>query len=55
MPQQVERAFTYRRSTAANTAGPVDIVWSRPSPEGVEPTTATVSQDRAGRWSVSMP
>ncbi|MFD8148831.1 RNA-guided endonuclease InsQ/TnpB family protein [Streptomyces sp. NPDC059708] len=28
--------------------------WSRPLPEGEEPTTVTVSRDPAGRWFVSM-
>jgi putative transposase len=35
-------------------AGPLDIHWSRPLPEGSEPTTATVSRDGAGRWFVSL-
>jgi putative transposase len=29
-------------------------VWSRPLPEGAEPSTVTVSQDAAGRWFVSI-
>lgn len=33
---------------------PLDIVWSRPLPAGVEPTTVTVSRDSAGRWFVSL-
>ncbi|HWE88613.1 MAG TPA: RNA-guided endonuclease TnpB family protein [Pseudonocardiaceae bacterium] len=33
---------------------PLDIVWSRPLPEGAKPSTVTVSQDSAGRWFVSM-
>ncbi|MFE6842791.1 RNA-guided endonuclease InsQ/TnpB family protein [Streptomyces sp. NPDC057686] len=33
---------------------PLDIVWSRPLPHGVEPTTVAVSRDRAGRWHVSI-
>jgi putative transposase len=32
----------------------LSIVWSRPLPEGVSPSTATVSQDAAGRWFVSL-
>ena len=49
-------AFTWRegRLTLAKTAGPLDIRWSRPLPEGAEPTTATVSRDAAGRWFVSL-
>ncbi len=40
--------------TLAKMAGPLDIVWSRPLPEGAAPSTVTVSQDAAGRWFVSM-
>ncbi|MFI0768062.1 RNA-guided endonuclease InsQ/TnpB family protein [Streptomyces sp. NPDC021218] len=49
-------AFTWRdgRLTLAKTAGPLDIRWSRPLPEGAEPTTVTVSRDAAGRWFVSL-
>jgi putative transposase len=32
----------------------VNIVWSRPLPQGVKPSTVTVSQDAAGRWFVSL-
>ncbi|WP_405875849.1 RNA-guided endonuclease InsQ/TnpB family protein [Streptomyces sp. NBC_00005] len=49
-------AFTWRdgQLTLAKMAGPLDIRWSRPLPEGTEPTTATVSRDAAGRWFVSL-
>ncbi|MDV9171123.1 RNA-guided endonuclease TnpB family protein [Streptomyces sp. W16] len=49
-------AFTWRdgRLTLAKMAGPLDIRWSRPLPEGSEPTTATVSRDSADRWFVSL-
>jgi putative transposase len=49
-------AFTWRdgRLTPAKMAEPLDIRWSRPLPEGAEPTTVTVSRDSAGRWFVSM-
>ncbi|MGV4928476.1 transposase (plasmid) [Streptomyces sp. BHT-5-2] len=49
-------AFRYRngRLTLAKMREPLDIVWSRPLPEGASPSTVTVSQDSAGRWSVSM-
>ncbi|MFD0510016.1 RNA-guided endonuclease InsQ/TnpB family protein [Streptomyces aureus] len=30
------------------------IAWSRPLPEGMSPSTVTVSQDAAGRWFVSL-
>jgi putative transposase len=48
--------FRYRdrRLTLAKMREPLDIVWSRQLPEGVEPTTVTVSRDSAGRWFVSM-
>ncbi|WTL65252.1 transposase [Streptosporangium sp. NBC_01495] len=49
-------AFTYRggRLTLAKMDGPLDIVWSRPLPEGAQPSTVTVSKDAAGRWFVSI-
>lgn len=40
--------------TLAKMSEPLDIVWSRPLPEGAEPTTVTVSRDPAGRWHVSI-
>jgi putative transposase len=49
-------AFRYRDGalTLAKMAEPLDIRWSRPLPEGAEPTTVTVSRDCAGRWHVSL-
>lgn len=49
-------AFRFRdgRLTLAKMHEPLDIVWSRPLPAGVSPSTVTVSQDSAGRWFVSM-
>jgi putative transposase len=49
-------AFQWREGklTLAKMADPLDIRWSRPLPEGVEPTTVTVSCDSAGRWFVSL-
>ncbi|MER6081222.1 RNA-guided endonuclease TnpB family protein [Streptomyces sp. NPDC001833] len=49
-------AFTWHdgKLTLAKMAGPLDIRWSRPLPEGAEPTTVTVSRDSAGRWFVSL-
>jgi putative transposase len=49
-------AFRYRDGelTLAKMAEPLAIVWSRRLPEGVEPSTVTVSRDSAGRWFVSM-
>ena len=48
--------FRYRdgRLTLAKMTEPLDIVWSRPLPEGATPSTVTVSQDAAGRWFVSL-
>ena len=40
--------------TLAKMVEPLAIVWSRPLPDGAEPSTATVSRDAAGRWFVSM-
>ncbi|WP_327714545.1 transposase [Streptomyces sp. NBC_00490] len=49
-------AFTWRdgQLTLAKMAGPLDIRWSRPLPEGAQPSTVTVSRDAAGRWFVSL-
>jgi putative transposase len=49
-------AFAYRDGLLklAKMSEPLDIVWSRPLPDGVEPSTVTVSRDRAGRWFVSL-
>ncbi|WP_405976125.1 transposase [Streptomyces sp. NBC_00988] len=49
-------AFTWRdgQLILAKMAGALDIRWSRPLPEGTEPTTVTVSRDAAGRWFVSL-
>jgi putative transposase len=49
-------AFRWRsgQRTLAKMTEPLDIRWSRPLPEGVEPSTVTVSCDPAGRWFVSI-
>ncbi|WP_020547731.1 RNA-guided endonuclease InsQ/TnpB family protein, partial [Nonomuraea coxensis] len=49
-------AFRWRdgRLTLAKMNAPLNIVWSRPLPEGAEPSTVTVSRDAAGRWFVSL-
>lgn len=49
-------AFKYRDGmlTLAKMKDPLAIVWSRPLPAGMEPSTVTVSQDSAGRWFVSL-
>ncbi|MGW3099616.1 RNA-guided endonuclease InsQ/TnpB family protein [Streptomyces sp. NPDC001102] len=49
-------AFRFRdgKITLAKMTEPLDIVWSRPLPEGASPSTVTVSKDAAGRWYVSL-
>ncbi|MBP2321991.1 putative transposase [Kibdelosporangium banguiense] len=49
-------AFRWRdgQLTLAKMDQPLAIVWSRPLPEGTEPSTVTVSRDSAGRWFVSI-
>jgi putative transposase len=46
--------FRYRdgKLWLAKMDAPLDIRWSRPLPEGAEPSTVTVSRDAAGRWFV---
>ncbi|MEU1898869.1 RNA-guided endonuclease TnpB family protein [Nocardiopsis dassonvillei] len=48
--------FRYRggQLTLAKMTVPLDVVWSRPLPEGARPSTVTVSRDTAGRWFVSL-
>lgn len=48
--------FRYRDGllTLAKMAEPLNVVWSRPLPDGVAPSTVTVTQDAAGRWFVSL-
>jgi putative transposase len=49
-------AFRYRGGTLtlAKMTEPLDIRWSRPLPQGAEPSTVTVSRDAAGRWFASL-
>ncbi|MEV6712949.1 RNA-guided endonuclease TnpB family protein [Lentzea sp. NPDC051208] len=49
-------AFRFRDGvvTLAKMTEPLDIVWSRPLPEGAAPSRVTVSRDAAGRWFVSL-
>jgi putative transposase len=49
-------AFRWRdgRLTLAKMDAPLNIVWSRPLPQGAKPSTVTVSRDAAGRWFVSL-
>ncbi|MFC6580866.1 RNA-guided endonuclease InsQ/TnpB family protein [Planomonospora parontospora] len=46
--------FESGRLTLAKMTAPLDIVWSRPLPEGRSPSTVTVSRDSASRWFVSL-
>jgi putative transposase len=48
--------FRYRDGQVflAKMDAPLDIRWSRPLPEGTEPSTVTVSRDAAGRWHISI-
>ena len=48
--------FTFRdgQLKLAKQSEPLDIRWSRPLPEGADPSQVTVSRDRAGRWFVSL-
>ncbi|MGW1680982.1 RNA-guided endonuclease InsQ/TnpB family protein [Saccharopolyspora sp. NPDC002376] len=52
----MKRAYKYRdgQLTLAKMREPLNIVWSRPLPQGAEPTTVTVSRDNADRWFVPM-
>ncbi|RVX37939.1 putative transposase [Nonomuraea polychroma] len=49
-------AFRWRdgRLILAKMDTPLNIVWSRPLPDGAQPSTVTVSRDAAGRWFVSL-
>jgi putative transposase len=49
-------AFRWRdgQLTLAKMTEPLRIVWSRPLPDGAEPSTVTVSRDSAGRWFCSI-
>ncbi|OQS13214.1 transposase [Nocardia donostiensis] len=49
-------AFTYRdgRIELAKQAEPLNIRWSRPLPEGTQPSQVTVSKDSAGRYHISI-
>ncbi len=38
----------------AKCGEPLDIRWSRPLPEGADPSSVTVSRDAAGRWHISI-
>ena len=48
--------FTYRdgQLKLAKQTEPLDIRWSRPLPEGADPSQVTVSRDSAGRYHISI-
>jgi putative transposase len=48
--------FTYRNGQIklAKQAEPLNIRWSRPLPEGAQPSQVTVSRDSAGRYHISI-
>ncbi|KUM74614.1 RNA-guided endonuclease InsQ/TnpB family protein [Streptomyces curacoi] len=46
--------FKVKKKFRAKMAAPLDIVWSRPLPDGATPTTVTVIRDSGGRWYVSL-
>jgi putative transposase len=54
--EYTKSAFTWDGKVLrlAKMEDPLDIRWSRPLPEGVTPTTVTVSKDTAGRYFVSL-
>ena len=54
--EYTKSAFRYRdgQITLAKMAESLAIRWSRPLPDGAEPSTVTVSRDSAGRWHVSL-
>ncbi|NKY52649.1 RNA-guided endonuclease InsQ/TnpB family protein [Nocardia vermiculata] len=52
----MNNAFSYRdgRIKLAKQAEPLNIRWSRPLPEGAQPSQVTVSLDSAGRYHISI-
>jgi len=52
----VNTAFTWNGSTLtlAKQKEPLAIVWSRPLPDGVKPSSVTITKDKAGRYFVSI-
>jgi putative transposase len=51
-----DNAFTLKgeKLTLAKHSEPLDIVWSRPLPDGAMPSRVTVTSDRSGRYFVSI-
>ena len=54
--EYTKSGFRYRdgQLTLAKMTEPLSVVWSRPLPDGADPSTVTVSRDPSGRWHVSM-
>ena len=46
--------FQHGQLTLVKLPGPLNIRWSRPLPEGSQPSTVTVTRDPSGRWYVSL-
>src|SRR2546421_3932712 len=51
-----DNAFTLKggQLTLAKQKEPLHIIWSRPLPEGAQPSRVTVSKDKSGRYFVSI-
>ncbi len=51
-----DNAFTLKggKLTLAKQKEPLHIIWSRPLPEGAQPSRVTVSKDKPGRYFVSL-
>src|SRR2546428_2810354 len=51
-----DNAFTLKggKLTLAKQKEPLHMVWSRPLPEAVQPSSVTVSKDKSGRYFVSL-
>src|SRR5438876_11802694 len=51
-----DNAFTLKggKLTLAKQKEPLHMVWSRPLPEGAQPSSVTVSKDKSGRYFVSI-
>ena len=51
-----DNAFMLRGQvlTLAKQSEPLDIVWSRPLPDGCKPSSVTITKDKAGRYFVSI-
>src|SRR2546422_1154883 len=51
-----DNALTFKgdKLTLAKQKEPLDIVWSRPLPDGAKPSSVTVTKDKTGRYFVSI-